>query len=140
MTTECYHSLEKMSPLDWMNCSKSASYFCPLLWKIRLSKRNKKWRLFFMMPTLKKGTLSGVVKHLAQGNNLHFLSFVVSGSIMMLTQLYSPLLFVRRKNKVFCDGYYLHLLSSFTLFFLPKSVFYFIEHLFLIKWCRLLYQ
>ena len=75
-----------------------------------------------MMPTLKKGTLSGVVKHLAQGNNLHFHSFVVSGSIMMLTQLYSPLLFVRRKNKVFCDGYYLHLLSSFTLFFTKVSI------------------
>ena len=44
---------------------------------------------------LKKGTLLGGVTHLAQGNNLHFLSFVISSSVMMLTQLDSVFLFFK---------------------------------------------
>ena len=88
-------------PLDWMNCSESASYFSTLCWQ-KVPPIRIKMTVILHDAKFKKGTLFGGVTHLAQGNNLYFLSFVISSSVMMLTQLDSEFLFFKWKKRLFC--------------------------------------
>ena len=68
-----------------------------------------------MMPTFKKDTLLGGVTHLAQGNNLNFLSFVKNASIMKMTQHDSLFIFFYELMLFMMSVVFVYLASLFLL-------------------------